>query len=159
MNKSGELVKCYELVSEPVEIKDSKGVRSSNLNDVDYNYLLYTYDEIEIVSDIVNNVKKYIPTFVTIDFAEVYYLLFNKQIINDKEVKIRYIDFLKMAYDCQILEKCSEIIRVKASKLKEYFESGHIFYMNEIPCYYDSKIKCFHRYLKVGNKTIEDDFN
>lgn len=158
MNKSREIAKCYELIPEPVEIECDKGVCSTNLNDVDYNYFLCTYDEIESVGDIVNKVKKDIPTFVTIDFAEVYYLLFNKQITDNREVKIRYIDFLKMAYDCQIIEKFSETIRVKASKLKEYFESGHIFYMNEIPCCYDLERRCFHRYLINSNKTIEEDF-
>lgn len=122
-------------------------------------YFLCTYDEIEFESDITNNVKKYIPDFAIIDFSEVRYLIFGKydSKTDYREVKIKYIDLLKMAFDCQIIEKFSEYIFVKASKLKEYFESGRIFYMNEIPCRYDSKKKCFHRYF-ITNKVTEDDF-
>lgn len=141
--------------------KLTPGSPISNFTSTEYTddcYFLCTYDEIEFDSDIINGVKKDIPEFIPIDFSEVRYLLFNK--LDSKkdyrEVKIKYIDLLKMAYDCQIIEKFSEIIYVKASKLKEYFESGRIFYMNEIPCSYDSKTKCFHRYFITSKSTMED---
>lgn len=141
--------------------KLTPGSPTSNLTsigDTDDCYFLCTYDEIEFVSDITNNVKKEIPEFIPIDFSEVRYLISGKLDLKKdyREVKIKYIDLLKMAYDCQIIEKFSEVIYVKASKLKEYFESGRIFYMNEIPCSYDSETKCFHRYFITSNFTMED---
>ena len=148
-----------------IEISNSykltPGSPTSNFTSIEHTddcYFLCTYDEIEFDSDIINGVKKDIPEFIPIDFSEVRYLLFNK--LDSKkdyrEVKIKYIDFLKMAYDCQVIEKFSEVIYVKASKLKEYFESGRIFYMNEIPCRYDSETKCFHRYFITSKSTMED---
>ena len=143
--------------------KLTPGLPTSNFTNVQYTddcYFLCTYDEIEFESDVVNNIKKEIPNFATIDFSEVRYLVSGK--LDSKkyyrEVKIKYIDLLKMAFDCQIIEKFSEVIYVKASKLKEYFESGRIFYMNEIPCRYDSEKECFHRYF-ITNHFAEEDFN
>lgn len=138
-------------------------ISGSNFINVQYTgdcYFLCTYDEIEFESDIVNNIKKEIPEFAIIDFSEVRYLIYGKyDFKNDyREVKIKYVDLLKMAFDCQIIEKFSEIIYVKSSKLKEYFESGRIFYMNGIPCRYDSEKKCFHKYF-ITSYFTEEDFN
>lgn len=148
-----EIGRCYEIFFGGFSSEDN----SYRFESDDYNFI--TYDEIEIECDIINGVKKEIPDFVYLDFSEVYYILFNK--IKDKEsrkIKIRYIDALKLAYNCQIYVRFSEIVSIKSSKLKEYFENGTIFYLDGKPCRYNSKTKHFEQYYITDDKVMIDEF-